>query len=269
MSDPADTSDLLARLLELSTPDHALPGDHPEQSLYEAGGYRWLCHPAGAVQCVLRVDRPRDLLLPHLRAMVLAAALPPSLNRILDLGTGGGGFLRFFADQRPRAAMTSVDDDPRMQQIARQHFALPATPRLLCMDGLAFLSRARETWDLILVDMFRGQVSPAMLAEAEILTTLRERLAWRGAVAMNTLPSSRDALGELLERVRGVFAGVAVIGFPSQGNVVLVLSTEALPDQEHWQQRLDRAGLDPGIKVASLSSHAAGAVQHISLEFQT
>ena len=269
MSDLHHTPDLLAHLLALSTPDHALPGDYPEQMLYEAGGYRWLCYPEGAVQCVLRVDRPRDLLLPHLRAMVLAAALPPSLDRILDLGTGGGGFLRFFAGQRPRASITSVDDDSRMQRIAREHFGLPSTAGLLCMDGLDYLSRERGKWDLILVDLFRGRISPATLADEGTLETLRERLAPAGAVAMNTLPQSAAVLVQLLERARRVFAGVGVMGFPSQGNVVLVLSPEALPDRKGWQDRLDSTGLDPGIKIATLSSHAARAVQHISLEFQS
>lgn len=269
MSDPRASSDLLSHLLDLSTPDHALPGDYAGHMLYEAGGYRWLCYPAGAVQCVLRVGHPRDLVLPHLRAMVLAAALPPSLDRILELGTGGGGLLRFFAAKRPRASITSVDDDPRMQHIAAQHFGLPSTARLLCMDGLTYLSRKREPRDLILVDLFRGRTPPPALADAGTLATLRDRLAPGGAVAMNTLPPSRAALVDLLESVRGIFAGVGVISFPSQGNVVLVLRSETLPDREHWQAQLDRAGLDPGIKVASLFSHAAGAVQYLSLEFQS
>jgi spermidine synthase len=261
----APDAGLLSQLLALSTPDNALPLVLSPYLLFQSGDYRWLCHPRDAVQSVMRIEAPAELVLPHQHAMLLAAALPDKVESLLELGTGGGAFLRYVAAHWPTARLTSVDNDAQVQQIARQHFGLPPDANLVCDDALDFVQREHGTYDLVLVDLFRGREAPSRLAKVQTMVALSNRLTVGGAIAINTLPDSQAAVVQLLEAAREVFGGIALINFADQGNVVMVLRQQVLPDEHGWLQRLSAAGLESGIKVASISSRASGAVQILSL----
>lgn len=261
----APEAGLLSQLLALSTPDNALPLAPSPYLLFQSEGYRWLCHPRDAVQSVMRIDAPAELVLPHQRAMLLAAVLPDKLESMLELGTGGGAFLRYFSAHWSSARLTSVDNDAQVQQIARQYFGLPADAKLVCDDALDFVQREHGTYDLVLVDLFRGREAPSRLTNVQTMVALSNRLTVGGAIAINTLPDSQAAVVQLLEAARDVFGGIALINFADQGNVVMVLRKQALPDEYGWLQRLSAAGLESGIKVASESSRASGTVQTLSL----
>jgi SAM-dependent methyltransferase len=71
-----------------------------------------------------RADR-----IPHRKEgeAVLVEALPPSISRFLDLGTGNGRLIDLLKAEHPQALAVGLDFSPTMLEAARQRFARDAT----------------------------------------------------------------------------------------------------------------------------------------------
>ncbi|MFT7286719.1 MAG: spermidine synthase [Halieaceae bacterium] len=230
----------LSRLLFLSVPEHELLLVDGRLRIYEAQGYRWLT-TGNAVQTAMRLERPYELCLANHRAMTLAVLLAGGggdCTAVLDLGAGGGGFLRHCRHFLPAAELVAVERDPLMIEIAREYFALPATQSIHLESADQFLRRDQYCYDLVLCDLFDGREAPAFLDGAGFFPALQDRLNPGGAIALNTLPSSEEQLLSILRAARAVFQGIALLQFTDLGNIVLIMQREAIPDAATLADRL-------------------------------
>ncbi len=236
----AESEARFARLLALSVPRYRQPCDFTGFALYEAEGCRWLCSPPGAIQCAVALDDPARPVLPNQHGMLLAALLPDhGLERVLDLGSGGGGFTRALRARRPSPLIDCVESDPAMVELARRHFLLPADQAVHVEDARRFLAHGNAVYELIFCDLFRGRAAPRELGTRGFFQSLESRLDASGAVAINLLPDSEAELRGLIALAGQHFDGVGVLGFERLGNVVLLLSRRSLPSAADWKARLD------------------------------
>lgn len=228
---------MFSQLLARSTPEHSIVRLESGRQLFEDEAQRWCCYPTNAVQGVLLRAAPETLLLPNQQAMALGVGLPRQINKVLDLGTGCGGILRFLAAAVPQASLRSIDSDREMLALARRHFALPAAAEVRLGDAFPFLRQDTQHYDLIVCDVFDGRAEPPWLSSQEVFPALRARLAPDGAVALNLLPTSEAQLRSQLLQASQCFAGIAVCQFGTIGNIVALLQTQALPPMESWVSR--------------------------------
>jgi spermidine synthase len=119
--------------------------------------------------------------------MTLALAYPAQPANILMLGLGGGSISTYLGRHLPQAAVTTVELDPGVIAAAKTYFGVIETPRMRYRDGDArvFLNRHADTYDLILLDAYRGGYVPFHLLTREFYTLVRNRLAPGGAAAFN------------------------------------------------------------------------------------
>jgi 2-polyprenyl-3-methyl-5-hydroxy-6-metoxy-1,4-benzoquinol methylase len=77
----------------------------------------------------------------------------------LVLGIGGGTIAHLLWERHPDLQIVGVDCDGATLDLAREHFGL-ATPRLQLVhaDALDFALQCREQFDLVIVDLFVGEV---------------------------------------------------------------------------------------------------------------
>ena len=140
MTGPDAADGIFQRLVELSVSDNVLTARRGDYDLYEAGGYRWICSPPGAVQCAMNLADPAQLVLPNQRAMLLAGLVPDSVKDVLDLGTGGGGFVRGLSVVSPAPRLSCVEVDPVMESLAREFFKLSPAQGVHVQEAGEFLA---------------------------------------------------------------------------------------------------------------------------------
>ncbi|MCA9688576.1 MAG: fused MFS/spermidine synthase, partial [Myxococcales bacterium] len=148
--------------------------------------------PDGTQYIESRVDRarPQSLDLDYTRTMMAGFLVRPDPRRLLMLGVGGGQMSNYLYARVPGLEIDAVDIDPEVIRLAQKYFDVPTgDPRYRCHadDARLFLERAAPgvTWDMIMLDAFRGVFVPYHLKTVEFYAACLKRLSPRGVVVAN------------------------------------------------------------------------------------
>lgn len=138
-------------------------------------------------EAVHRPGHPLDLELPYTRLLTVGIAYAPQLNSILSIGMGGGATSTYLLDTLPQAHITEVELDPDVVMLARKYFEFTDSPRrtLFVEDGRKFLMRTNNSYDLVLLDAYRGSFVPFHLLTEEFYAVLKHHLTPGGVVVEN------------------------------------------------------------------------------------
>jgi spermidine synthase len=104
---------------------------------------------------------------------------------MLIWGLGAGVYARAMAEAG--AQVTVIEIDPMSEQVARDHFGLPDSVRVIIGDARTEsvrLQEQRESYDVIVLDAFSGDTPPFHLLTKEAFETLRN-LAPNGLIIAN------------------------------------------------------------------------------------
>jgi len=135
--------------------------------------------------------------------LALSALLPrPDDGRtdVLIVGLAGGTvsnlMTRWIAPQLPGLAITGIEIDPRVIEVADQLLALDRRLlRTVAADGRVWLRQSAQRFDLILLDAYRQPSIPAHLATREFFTEVRSHLTPGGIAVLNAFaPATPSAL---------------------------------------------------------------------------
>lgn len=157
----------------------------------------------------------------YTRFMTLGAAYPPKLERIAEIGLGGGRTVSYLSAALPDTGILAIELDKDVVELAKKYFKFQETARLrtVVSDGRAFLLKDSEKWDVILIDAYRGPFVPFHLLTKEFYTLVKSRLNPGGVVVQNIEPSTMlfDSASSTL---KSVFPNVDL--YDGGGNVVAV-----------------------------------------------
>lgn len=187
---------------------------------------------AGREQCQSSVDlaNPGQLELAYSRGLFLSFLVRHPQNRVLILGLGGGGMVRFLNHQFPATAVEAVEIDPEVVKIASSHFGLvdSATTRLHTADAFDFIEGGEGIFDAIYFDAFlRAPEASGLegktrrLKTRRFLAQVRDRLAPGGVAAFNLIAADPRTEQDLAA-IREVFPGMARFAVPGSGNQVVI-----------------------------------------------
>lgn len=229
---------------------------HEERSAYsflrvrERGTVRSLLFvdESGEEQCQSSVDlaAPGNLRLGYTRGLFLSLLHREPQERVLILGVGGGGMVRFLGQHFPATLVEAVEIDPAVVAVARSHFGIEEGPtvRLHTADAFDFVAQTAETYDAIYLDAFLRAPEASGLEEKtrrlktrEFLGQIRDRLTPGGLVAFNLIAAD-PRTEEDLAAIREVFPGMAGFAVPDSGNLVVIAPREGvIPGPEEWLRR--------------------------------
>ena len=116
-----------------------------------------------------------------------AVTYVPRLRRVLLLGLAGGGALPIIYAVIPECVITAVEHDSSMVEIAHKmktYKPFPP-PRIIIGDAYDVLSGLKETYDLIIIDLFRGSEPAPLLVQDRFLKCVREHLSPQGVILTN------------------------------------------------------------------------------------
>ncbi|MEZ6021890.1 MAG: fused MFS/spermidine synthase [Hyphomonadaceae bacterium] len=162
-----------------------------------------------------------ELPVTYTQFVTVALAYTAQARNVAEIGLGGGRIASYLHDFIPTTNVTCVELDPGVVELAQRYFGVRQGPRLriVTRDGRVFMARARDRYDIIIVDAYQGTLVPFHLVTREFYTILKNKLTPGGAVAQNISPDVLD-LNRMVATARAVFANVDL--YRAEGNWVLI-----------------------------------------------
>lgn len=151
----------------------------------------------------------------------------PEEFSVLSIGAAAGTFERVLSACVPHATFDSVELDPAVVELAREFFGgFPATARVFAgVDGRVFVDRARDSYDVVIVDAYERQIYiPAHVASREFFTAVLDRLEDGGVVAVNAGGRSFDdpVVEVVSATIAAVFGEAVVFRVPNSRNFMVL-----------------------------------------------
>jgi predicted membrane-bound spermidine synthase len=168
----------------------------------------------------ISLEPPHRGVFPYTELFDVGPLLTPEPKRALFLGAGGGVGPRAFAEAYPSlATIDVVDVDPLVLEVATRYFHLEENERirLHAEDARMFLRRAREPYDVVVLDVFTiGGRLPVHLATREFFAEVAAHLAPGGSLVMNVVSAVNGPYSEIYAALSATIASVFgdVAAFP-------------------------------------------------------
>jgi spermidine synthase len=169
----------------------------------------------------MKLSDPGALTVDYTRLMTVSLAYVPKIERILEIGLGGGRTVTYLNASLPETAILAVEIDKDVVDLAKKYFGFKESGRMraLVADGRSFLMRDNDRWDIILIDAYRGPFVPFHLLTREFYALAKSRLAPGGVVVQNIEPSTM-LFDSATATLNSVFPSVDL--YEAGGNVVAV-----------------------------------------------
>ena len=163
----------------------------------------------------------RDLPVSYTRFMTSGLIYAGKVQRILEIGFGGGRTSWYLHRFLPDALITSVELDPAVVELARKYFGIKDEPNfnIVNRDGRSYLRDSNEHYDVILIDAYRGPFVPFHLLTKEFYQLVKDHLAAGGVVVQNVEPSTM-LFDSAVVTINAVFPQLDF--YLAEGNVVTV-----------------------------------------------
>ena len=192
---------------------------HNEFRVYRNQGLLELRARDSSLQSAIDTQNPHRLCLRNLEQLMTVMMFVPEPRNILLLGTAAGSLLHYLRHYLPATRLTAVDIDAELITQMRQLQVLPpADDRLeyVIADAAEYIAACRQSFDLVLVDLFNGSNSPAWLLQHESSDAIRQICSQRGAVSYNLLLASDYDFERFYRELRRIYGGLT-LSLPVQG----------------------------------------------------
>lgn len=189
--------------------------------------FRWLYTGGLAIQSLISMDNPAQVLLPVNKALLLGALWTSPSGSILNLGMGGGTIERALMNSPFK--LTSVELEKTIIDIAKTYFTLSSHTNIVHSCALNFLSNNKQQQNLITVDLFQSETMPTFVYTPDFYTKLRDNLSIHGTVMINLYPKNNEDLLDILMINKPLFKHIAFVKFSDYNNIVLILSEQIIP----------------------------------------
>ncbi len=177
-----------------------------------------------AIQSVLLRNKPEQLVLPYMQAMMAALLFQPSPQQILLFGLGGGDMVRQLHFQLPDSQITVVEIDPAIADVSRDYFELPDSDKLTIKidDAAHFLRQDMQHYDMMLIDIYAGKEVPALLQKPGFYQHCHQQLEDNGMLVLNLLTNDAGKFRDILWLIRQRFDhSTLCLTVPGYTNIII------------------------------------------------
>ncbi len=167
----------------------------------------------------------------------LAHAYTDKIDSMLGIGLGVGIVPRQFAEKGITTDVVEIN--PRVAQIGADYFGFdPSQVNVHIGDGRHFLQASKKQYDVILLDAFLGDSSPAHLMTRECFESMVPRLNPDGVLVINSFGYFKEGedffVTSLSKTLKTVFESVQIHD-GTRGNVFFVAANKPLPPRPPQQ----------------------------------
>jgi spermidine synthase len=145
------------------------------------------------VESIVNPNDELDLPVEYTQSMEAGAlAYPAQLNDAMIIGLGGGRTAWYLHKSVPDLSFTAVELDPEVARITDRYFKVRPEKNFAVeiSDGRVFLTRTDKTFDVILIDAYRGPFVPFHLLTAEFYKLVAAHLKPGGVAVQNVEPTT-------------------------------------------------------------------------------
>lgn len=162
-----------------------------------------------------------ELPVPYTRLMTLGTVYSDRMDEILMIGLGGGRTSWYLHRHLQSSSIDAVELDPDVIRLAKEHFSIKeeAGYQVFEGDGRLYLSRSDDTYDIVLIDAYRGPYVPFHLLTQQFYELVESRMNDGGCVVQNIDPTSM-MFDSAIATVSSVFDHVDL--YKALGNTVIV-----------------------------------------------
>jgi spermidine synthase len=112
------------------------------------------------------------------------------MNSVLVLGVAGGSVVKtLVTDFKFTKSITGVEIDPEIIEIANSYFDLDKVTNFKCIidDAEQFVATSKNTYDLILIDIFKDTEMPEFLFQENFIRNSKLKLNKKGYILFNIM----------------------------------------------------------------------------------
>ncbi len=134
--------------------------------------------------------------------------LPPLTKeaKILILGLGAGTTAKIFTDKFGPITIHGVEIDPLIVELGKKYFYLrEPNIKIFVEDAGKFVSKTRDNYNVVCVDLFHGDKTPQFITSKEFLETVKERLFQNGVIIVNKICNDRAEDENFVRAIASVF----------------------------------------------------------------
>jgi spermidine synthase len=128
-----------------------------------------------------------------------------NVKKALIIGLGGGGLSGIIQRNWPGVGVTGVDIDPVIVEMGKKYLGLSEDEtKIVIGDGLKFIKKDKNKYDLICVDTYHGQDFPEKFETMGFIKEVKKHLEKGGAAVFNRLYfGKKRILAEKFEKTLG------------------------------------------------------------------
>jgi spermidine synthase len=168
-------------------------------------------------------DTTNELALPvtYTRYSTVGLAYASAIDNLLEIGFGGGRTAWYLHKHVPTLDITAVELDPAVVDLAKKYFGVRNEDkfRIEVADGRNYMVKSSGTWNIIMVDAYRGPFVPFHLLTEEFFKTVKGKLKPGGVVVQNIEPTTM-MFDSAVATIQRVFPNVDL--YDAGGNVVAI-----------------------------------------------
>lgn len=174
------------------------------------------------VESIVNPNDELELPVVYTRSMVAGAlAFPDKLDDAAIIGLGGGRTAWYLHKSVPDLRFTAVELDPAVARIAEKYFHVRPEKNFTVeiKDGRVYLARTDKTFDVILIDAYRGPFVPFHLLTREFYALVAAHLNPGGVAVQNVEPTTM-LFDSAVATIKAAFDHVVFLS--GSGNIVIV-----------------------------------------------
>ncbi len=168
-------------------------------------------------QGAVYVKHPHRLYFGYQQAFSLFSIVRSDVSRFLSVGVGTGTAISHVHHFYPRAKLVGIELDPDVLSVAKSCFFMPMDERvqLVTEDARTCVPKLADAFDLIFVDVFFHERTPAALLSPIYLRVLSDILMDGGVAVFNVIMSyggsDREVFGRLCTDLKALIGPVFYI----------------------------------------------------------
>jgi len=193
------------------------------------------------IQSIYNATATGNKHLAYILGMTNAASIYPKGSKALILGLGGGSLAKEFSKLGFKIDACELDE--RVVYVARKYFDMDVKVRVIIDDGRHYIRNCKEKYDIIAIDIFRGETNPSHILTKENLDEIESIMESDGLIIIN---SPGFISGKIGKGVRSVYKtllnnGLTVKVLPTPGpeddrNILFLASFQ---EKDYSKNRMD------------------------------
>jgi spermidine synthase len=159
-----------------------------------------------SVQSQVRKSAPDELLSSYQHCAVTGMSYANAHGSMMNIGLGGGRLPHHLSQKMPEMLIDAVEIDQGVYDVAQKYFYFQPTDRLRVTidDGRKHLMQNADTYDVLLVDAYRGSAVPFHLTTREFYELAESRIN-EGGVLLQNVHKLATLRAPMLETLTEVF----------------------------------------------------------------